>query len=79
MTTREAIFAAIDRERAYQDHKWGANRRLDTQMWLSILSAELGEAWRDWIKGNPDRARAEILQVAAVAVATLESLGLEER
>lgn len=78
MGNRESIFAAINREREYQETKWGRTHSVGA--WLTVLRAELGEAEASWVK-RPDDADAlrEILQVAAVAVACLEQNGLAER
>lgn len=76
---RAAVFAAIDRERLYQDAKRG--RPLDLGAWLTVLRAELAEAEQAWVKGHPDDREAlrEVLQVAAVAVAAMEQHGVCER
>lgn len=78
MIPRSAIYAAIDRERAYQDAKYGTpgKRNLHLHRYISIALAELAEA------ANAETARdarIEILQVAAVAVACLEEFGVAER
>lgn len=79
---RSDVFAAIDRERAWQEHKWGTNAEHPHSVgeWLLIAEAELAEAKQAWVKGNGDGdALRELLQVAAVAVAALEQHGLIER
>jgi len=82
MATCDEVFAAIRRERAYQDAKWGSIEAHghDVAGWLLILAGELEEAMRGWRQGSGDfDALREILQVAAVAVACLEQHGLVER
>lgn len=77
-----SIIAAIDRERAYQDNKWGTIQEHphDVAAWILIMRSELAEAEQGWVKGNGDRdALAEILQVIAVGVACLEQHGVVER
>ena len=79
MTTRKDIHAAIGRERGYQDRKWGNNPHTVGE-WILILEAEIRESKDAWVKKGGDvSALAEILQVAAVAVAALEQHGIVER
>ena len=76
---RYRVFMAISRERAYQAKKWGTTGHTVGE-WLLILESELAEAKQGWVKKNGDgEALAEILQVAAVAVACLEAHGVVER
>ena len=76
---RQKVYVAISRERAYQDRKWGTHGH-SVGEWLLILESELAEAKQGWVKGKGDgEALAEILQVAAVAVACLETHGVVER
>ena len=82
MTTRAEIFDAIDRERSYQDQKWGTLVQHPHQLdeWIGIMARKLREARRAWAKEpsvNP--AKAELLQVIAVGVAALEQHGVIER
>jgi NTP pyrophosphatase (non-canonical NTP hydrolase) len=64
-------------ERARQDLKWGPQNH-SPALWLSILTEEVGEvatevqdmAFRDKLGHS---YRAELIQVAAVAVAMIES------
>lgn len=79
---RENVFAAIDRERAWQEQKWGVNQDHPHSVgeWLLIVESELAEAKHAWVKGAGDHdALAELVQVAAVAVAALEQHGAIER
>lgn len=77
--TQQQIFEAIQRERAYQDAKWG-DKPHEVPGWLLIMRAELEEAMHAWAKGISDReALKEVLQVVAVGVACLEEHGLVER
>lgn len=76
---RCAIYAAIDRERTYQDWKRRPQQRPVAE-WLLILRRELNEAMDDWTLAGDDRAAlVELLQVAAVAVACIEQHGIVER
>lgn len=60
-------------ERAKQDAKWGNQYFRTPSGWLAILGEEYGEVCEavleDWSGGY----RAELVQVAAVAMAAIES------
>lgn len=73
-------------ERVRQEAKWGTQNH-DQMIWLGILAEEFGEAateinelhFRPGVNGGTaewrlNRVRAELIQVAAVAVAMVESL-----
>jgi NTP pyrophosphatase (non-canonical NTP hydrolase) len=81
MSTRAWIYEAIDRERAFQDGKWGDIKRHphSLQDWVNIMVKELGEAAIAIVEGRSRDARRELLQVIAVGVAALEQHGVEER
>lgn len=82
MLERADVFAAIDRERSWQEHQWGTNAEHPHTVgeWLLIVEAELHEAKQGWVKGHGDAdALRELVQVAAVAVAALEQHGVLER
>lgn len=83
MASIAEVFAAIARERSYQDRKWGA---LDTyhhniDRWMEIASEEFDEAVAAWadIHVGAHVTQAELLQAAAVIVACLEQHGVVER
>ena len=79
MNQQHAVFAAISRERSYQDAKWGYNPHTVGE-WLLIMQAELDEAKQAWIKNPGDGpALTEILQVISVGVACLENNPIHER
>ena len=79
MNKRNTVYAAIDRERAYQDAKWGPNPHTVGE-WILILQAELDEAKHAWVKNPGDGpALTEILQVISVGVACLEDHPIHER
>jgi len=67
------VFEEIRRERNAQDRRWGAQEH-DPFYWLSILGEEKGEACKAANQGRWDEFRAELIQVAAVAVAIVECL-----
>lgn len=66
------ILQKIRDERARQDAKWGEQNHSDV-WWHVILSEEFGEVPRAIFEGDEAGLDAELIQVAAVAVAWLES------
>ena len=86
MTSQEWILDAIKAERTRQDRKWGtvATRKDELERWMVILGEEYGEACRCVLEAHPlqqklpgdwmFKLRKELIQVAAVAVACLETL-----
>jgi NTP pyrophosphatase (non-canonical NTP hydrolase) len=79
-----AVLNDVAAERLRQDRKWGVQDH-SPETWLAILSEEVGEVAKpladhltkakDWA---PEDYRAELVQVAAVAVAAIESLHRQE-
>lgn len=63
----------IQDERARQDAKWGADQHHDPHLWTTILAEEFGEVARAVLEHDAAGLRAELVQVAAVCVAWLES------
>lgn len=68
----------IEKERRRQDTKWGPQNHSPLE-WLSILTEEVGEVAKaineaHWGGAPLTEYRAELVQVAAVAVAAIESL-----
>lgn len=86
--TRTAIWNVIA-ERDRQDAKWGQQDHTPIE-WMAILQEEVGEAAKEALEHHfgpryyPEdaerlaRYRAELVQVAAVAVAAIESLDRNE-
>jgi hypothetical protein len=74
---REAIYDAIDEERAYQIEKFGADKENSIPGFLIILENELNEAKAGWTKNLTGRHSAmhEIRQIAATCVAAMEIYG----
>jgi hypothetical protein len=81
--TREDIWAAILAERARQAEKWGGEHdwgigdcssdAVSAAVKAAVLAEECGEVAREALDGTLG-LRDELIQVAAVAVAWLESL-----
>lgn len=79
----KSIFQELLEERRRQDAKWGVQNHKPV-VWLSILMEEVGEAAKEafeaqqYFHENYDdklrNYRAELIQVAAVCVAMIESL-----
>lgn len=62
------VFLDVADEIDRQDTKWGDKRSLPSPMWATILMEEVGEFAKECLEKNPERAREEIIQVAALAV-----------
>ncbi len=83
--TRDQIFAAITAERARQsakwagEHDWGhgdcSSDGVPVPVKVAVLAEECGEVAREALDGTLG-LKDELVQVAAVAVAWLESLPL---
>jgi len=76
MPTRKEVYEAIDAERQYQMEKFG-DKPQSLPGFIAILRSELNEAEVGWIKNKTGRNSplAEIIQIAAVAVACAEKYG----
>jgi hypothetical protein len=79
-TETDEVLDDVYRERARQDAKWGIQNH-DAFRWVAILGEEYGEVCRaaceNWHGVSDEQARQyreELVQVAAVAVAMIESL-----
>lgn len=81
---RHDINEAIDKERTRQQLKWGgghdwgsgdcSSAHVAPTVKAAVLSEECGEVARAVLDRDDDALRVELIQVAAVAVAWLESL-----
>ena len=67
------IILEVVGERQAQLQKWGIQNHTDA-MWLAILHEETGEAATGILEGDEENLRAELVQVAAVAVAWVEAI-----
>lgn len=74
MTKQKVLFHLVNDERVRQDNLWGVQDH-DEPKWLSILLEEVGEVARAVNEKDVVSYRKELVQVAAVAVAMLESEG----
>ena len=87
-TTTFGVCCEVEEERTRQDAKWGQQNHSPIE-WIAILTEEVGEAAKEAVEMHfanafPEhytndaercaRYRAELIQVAAVAVAMVESL-----
>lgn len=81
VTSMDDVFAAIREERLYQDRKYGPpeERGLGLGDYVIISEAELAEVRWDIAHNDPEHARIEMLQVAAVLVAALQLHGVQRR
>lgn len=76
--SRDDVFDAINGERAYQVMKWGKDKQQSIPGFILVMERELLEAKEGWMKSiqtGRHSCLAEILQVAATAVACLEKYG----
>lgn len=72
------VAQAISAELQYQISKYGANKPQSFPGWMEIIRHELQEAADGWCDGITDGRNspiAEIVQVAAVAIACLNYYG----
>jgi NTP pyrophosphatase (non-canonical NTP hydrolase) len=74
------VLEDVAEERSDQDVRWGEQNHAPGY-WLAILTEEVGEVAKEIADGRPAGAglnylayRHELVQVAAVAVAAIESL-----
>ena len=75
------LLESIHKARQRQIDKWGRYKDMPPQTWLMILGEEFGEACsaaHDTIYGgkHDGELEAELIQVAAVAIAWLEEMQL---
>jgi len=80
MTKEEEIYHLIQIERTLQNHKWGTQNH-DPLYWLGILMEEVGEVAKALIEHNQSYSEVneELIQVAAVAVAMIDSINRNQR
>ncbi len=73
---REQIFEEINKERDYQDQKWGVefDDRNTLNDWATYINIYLGHAADMNNIDDPDKQRLFLLKVASLAVAALETL-----
>jgi NTP pyrophosphatase (non-canonical NTP hydrolase) len=72
MCEYEKTFGEIRNERNRQERSWGVQNH-QPEHWLCILFEEVGEASAAMLKNQMTQYRTEMVQVAAVAVAAIES------
>ena len=81
---RSLIYQLVDAERDRQHEQWGyrhewgqgdcSSPHVPTIVKATVLSEETGEVAKAVLEQNPTAIRSELVQVAAVAVAWLESM-----
>jgi len=67
-----SVLTEVMHERDRQHDKWGEQNH-SRLLWLAILVEEVGEVAKASLEANPEQCRRELIQVAAVAVAAIES------
>ncbi|KKL71565.1 hypothetical protein LCGC14_2093610 [marine sediment metagenome] len=73
MNLQEQVIWSIKEERARQDKKWGSQCHLSPYTWMTTLMEEVCKAARLSLEGDSVGYSDELVQVAAVAIAALES------
>ena len=75
----DRILQDIHKERDRQDRKWGEQNH-HPFVWLAILGEEYGESCKAALEFPVDYSnyRKELIEVAAVAIAAIESLDRQE-
>lgn len=70
---RTIIFSEIDKEREYQNTKWGDefDKKNTPNDWLAYVGSYIGRAFT--FPFNPDAFRAGLIKVAAICVAAVEA------
>lgn len=68
----EDVYKIIQAERDKQDKMWGEQNHGKYE-WLTILIEEVGEAAESALENHDSNYIKELVQVAAVAVAAIES------
>lgn len=74
MTKMRRVFTRIEVERERQHLKFNNQSHLPPTAWAVILGEEYGEVCKEVCEGDAKKLKAELVQVAAVAVAWLESM-----
>lgn len=74
ITLWQAVLKDISLERDFQDSKWGCQRHLSLETWMTILGEEYGEACKEVLEVNEKKLYKELVQVAAVSIAILEAI-----
>jgi hypothetical protein len=73
------VLTEIAEERIRQDTKYGFNRKLLPREWYELIKAEMWEAMAGYALETPPPHdyRVEMIQVAALCVAAIESWDLQ--
>lgn len=76
------VVEAIEKERSYQDRKWGTIEEHPHTVgeWILIMEEFVRKARLAWVTGVGDRtALFRILQISSLGVACMEQHGVVER
>lgn len=68
------LLGKLTAERERQDAKWGSQRHLPQDRWMTILTEEVGEVANAILEEDIENLKVELVQVAAVAIAFAEAL-----
>lgn len=72
MSSAVSVVQEVLQERSNQDRKWGEQNH-SPRFWFTILGEEVGEVAHAILEYDKGNYRDECIQVAAVAVAMIES------
>lgn len=68
-----SVLNEVETERWRQEGKWGEQNH-DSPLYLTIMVEEVGEVAKAILEHRRQEVRAELVQVAAVAVAMIECI-----
>lgn len=71
--TELLVLLDVSNEIARQDKKWGSQRDLAPEMWMTILMEEVGEVAKEVLEQDDEKLETELIQCAAVIVNWLRS------
>lgn len=74
----ENVLKEVKHERHNQEIKWGEQNHQPLK-WLAILGEEVGETNKAILEDDLENYREELIQVAAVAVAMVESFDRDNK
>lgn len=74
--SREQLFARIDQERTWQDHRYGDGQKTRAE-WVTLACKWAGKLADAADRGNHDEFQRRLLQLAAIAIQAAEKGWLE--
>lgn len=68
------ILALIEEELNHQNTKWGEHRILPQDIWITILTEEMGEVARARLEHDVEGYISELVDVAASAISAIQGV-----